>query len=200
MLIGVDLDNTIVCYDSLFHAAAVDGGLIPRDVPADKEQVRNYLQNRGAEKRWTELQGRVYGVWIERASPFSGALEFFAACKQRAIDVCIISHRTLWPCLGPPVDLHGAAREWLQKRQFHDPNRGGLPTDRVHLEETQDQKLQRIVQVGCTHFIDDLPEFLGRLDFPTGVQRILFDPHGRHQLDCGVLRTKSWSETLTLIE
>ncbi len=200
MLIGVDLDNTIVCYDLLFHAVAVDGGLIPPDLPANKEQVRNYLKECGAEERWTELQGQIYGVWIEQAPPFSGVLEFFAACSGRDIELCIISHRTLWPRRGPAVNLHSTAREWLQKRHFHDASHGRLPTDKVYFEETPEQKLNRIAQVGCSHFIDDLPEFLTRPDFPAGVQRILFDPHGRHRVDCGMRRAKSWSEILTLIE
>ena len=30
----------------------------------------------------------------------------------------------------------------------------------MYFEETKEAKLQRIVDCGCTHFLDDLPEFL----------------------------------------
>ena len=36
MLIGVDFDNTIVCYDGLFHRVAVEQGLIPQKFPRVK--------------------------------------------------------------------------------------------------------------------------------------------------------------------
>ncbi len=200
MLIGIDFDNTIVCYDRLLHAIAVETGLIPVDLPCHKEQIRDYLRDCRAEESWTELQGRVYGVEIERAPPFSGVLEFFNRCRQRQIEVCIISHRTRRPYRGPDVDLHAAARHWLNKHQFQQSGMAGLSTERVYFEETKQQKLDRIEQVACTHFIDDLLEFLTDPGFPSEVHRILFDPHGRHRVGCQVTRVESWPEIQTLIE
>jgi hypothetical protein len=200
MLIGVDFDNTIVCYDTLFHVVAVNRGLIPPDVPAEKERVRDYLRQHGAEASWTELQGDVYGLGIDQAPPFSGVLEFFATCARRGIEACIISHRTLRPCRGPDVNLHSVARNWLKKHHFHEPGHIGLPTELVYFEETQKRKMDRIIRTGCSHFIDDLPEFLSRPDFPAVVQRIMFDPHGRHPEHSGVCRAKDWSEIMTFID
>ena len=40
MLIGIDFDNTIVCYDRVFHKAALEKGLIPADLPPSKGRVR----------------------------------------------------------------------------------------------------------------------------------------------------------------
>ena len=45
MLVGVDFDNTIVCYDGLFHKLALERGLIPEDFPASKGEVRDFLRN-----------------------------------------------------------------------------------------------------------------------------------------------------------
>ena len=36
-LIGIDLDNTLVCYDELFHSAAVEEGLIESSAAKSKE-------------------------------------------------------------------------------------------------------------------------------------------------------------------
>src|SRR6185437_11131914 len=40
MRIGIDFDNTIACYDGVFHAAALERGLIPKDLARDKNSVR----------------------------------------------------------------------------------------------------------------------------------------------------------------
>ena len=83
MRIGIDFDNTIVCFDTLFHRAAVEKSLIPADLPLSKTSVRDYLRREGREEAWTELQGYVYGVKIHDAAPFPGVLEFFARCRDR---------------------------------------------------------------------------------------------------------------------
>ena len=72
MRVGFDFDNTIVCYDDSFHAAAVERGLIPADVPADKKSVRDYCVAAGREDDWTELQGHVYGTWMDRVALYPG--------------------------------------------------------------------------------------------------------------------------------
>src|SRR6266404_4002307 len=83
MLIGVDFDNTIVCYDEVFHHAAVKQGLVPAETPVVKDAVRDYLRRSGQEDLWTELQGFVYGACMAGAAPFPGVLDFFACCRQR---------------------------------------------------------------------------------------------------------------------
>jgi hypothetical protein len=44
--------------------------------------------------------------------------------------------------------------------------------------ESKQLKLRRIAETGCSHFVDDLPEFLLEKDFPGGVEPILFCPGG----------------------
>jgi len=196
MLLGVDFDNTIVCYDGVFHAVALDNGLIDPAVPATKEAVRNDLRGRGLEETWIELQGMVYGPEMHRARPFPGAVECLSTLLRRGVEVRIISHRTRHPYRGPCHDLHQAARDWLAARRFFEPSdTGGLGFEaaQVIFEVDKLDKLQRIAQEGCTHFIDDLPELLAEPTFPAGVERILFDPAGRHH-STGLDRVGSWAE------
>lgn len=185
MLLGVDFDNTIVCYDQVFHGVAVRKGLVPSETPVVKNAVRDFLRKADREDAWTELQGFVYGACMEEAQPFSGALEFFARCRERGIPAFIISHKTRYPFLGPKYDLHEAARAWLVHR--------GLDGDHVFLELTKEAKLQRIAATGCTHFIDDLPEFLAEPSFPSSVERILFDPNNHHNGE-PFRRANSWKQ------
>lgn len=199
MRIGVDFDNTIVCYDQLFRRAAMARALIPEGVSVAKEQVRDYLRQHGREDAWTELQGHIYGALMHEAPAFPGALEFLARCHRRGIAVCIISHRTRTPLLGEAYDLHAAAHRWLKRHGVYDQAGIGLSPAQVHFELTKQDKLARIVHVGCTHFIDDLPEFLCEPGFPLGVERILFDPNGNCPASGPVHRAGSWGEIGRLI-
>jgi hypothetical protein len=191
MILGVDFDNTIVCYDHVFHAAALERELIPADLSVSKDSVRDYLRAQGQEEAWTELQGYVYGPRMRDALPFPGALEFLARCARAGVPLWIISHKTRHPYRGPQYDLHASARQWLADHSLHE---AGLPRDHVIFELTKLEKLQRIGQVGCTHFIDDLPEFLAEPGFPEGIERILFDPNCHHRNETRFARLCAWSE------
>ena len=199
MLIGLDFDNTIVCCDRLFHRAAAEKGLIPAEVPIAKEKVRAYLRSRGREDDWTELQGYVYGVLIREAPIFPGVVDFFTRCKEQGIAVYVISHKTRHPFLGQAYDLHKAAHEWLEQHGFYDPKGIGLSKGEVFFELTKQEKLNRITRVGCSYFVDDLPELLAEPGFPAGVERIMFDPNGQHQDDGHVHRATSWAEIELLL-
>ena len=192
MLIGIDFDNTMICYDRLLHHVAQERGLIPAGVGATKTAVRDYLRAQGRERDWTRLQGEVYGARIHEAAPYPGVLDFLIRCRRQAIEVCVVSHKTRYPVLGTRVDLHAAARDWLERQAFLQGRRTGLSAARVHFEVTKAGKLERIGALGCSHFIDDLPEFLAEPAFPSGVQRILFDPAGTAVTDGTVLRAASW--------
>jgi hypothetical protein len=194
VLIGVDFDNTIVCYDELFRTVSGERGLVPTWFAPSKSAVRDYLRHAGQEDRWTELQGVVYGSRMREARPFDGVLDFFLRCKALCVPVVIVSHRTRYPYVGPRHDLHQSAREWLALYGFYDPAQIGLGSDQVYLEPTKEAKLARIAGLSCSHFIDDLPELLEEPGFAAGVERILFDPNGMH-LNCKVAhRVDSWQQ------
>lgn len=193
MIIGVDFDNTIVCYDDVFHRAAREQGLVPATLPPGKSAVRDYLRAAGNEDAWTRLQGEVYGRRMLDAQPFPGVLAFFRRMVQAGAAVSIISHRSRYPYLGPRHDLHQAAREWLEHHGFFDSARIGLSRDRVFFEIHKHEKLARIAAQRCTHFIDDLPELLAECAFPAGVERILFDPRDDYR-HAPFRRLRSWSQ------
>jgi hypothetical protein len=199
MVVGVDFDNTLVSYDRVFHRAAVEKGLIPDTVPATKGNVRDYLRQCGREDDWTELQGFVYGVAIRDAEAFPGAVEFFVECKNRGVRAWIISHKTRYPFRGGRYDLHLAAESWLESQGFLDTSKTGLSRDQVFLELTKQGKLQRIHDRACSHFIDDLPEFLMEPEFPKDTQRILFDPNSQHEGIGGLRRVTSWVEVTDVL-
>lgn len=192
--IGIDFDNTIVCYDAIFHRVALEQGLIPASLPVSKGSVRDYLRAMDKEDAWTAMQGYVYGVRMIDAEAFPGVLDFFRRLVRQGVDVAIVSHKTRHPYLGPKYDLHQAALDWLEKNGFFATEGIGLPRGQVFLELTKQQKLERIRSLGCTHFIDDLPEFLAEPSFPPGVQQLLFDPKDEYPTIVQFPRAKSWGQ------
>ncbi len=199
MLVGLDFDNTIVCYDGLFHRLAREKGLMPADLPATKGHVRDHLRSIGREPDWTEMQGIAYGPRIVDASPFPGVKSFLARCVKMGVNCVIISHKTRHPYLGAKHDLHEAAHRWLQAHGFYDNAVTGLSPHSVHLALTKQQKIDRIGELGCDVFVDDLPEFLAETSFPTRPKRILFDPSNACADEPFYQRAESWDRIAAII-
>ena len=61
-LIGLDFDNTLVCYDKLFHKTALERGLIDKSIPRNKIAIRDYLRSKDKDEEFTLLQGEIYGL------------------------------------------------------------------------------------------------------------------------------------------
>jgi len=198
--IGIDFDNTIVNYDRVFYKVALERGYISQELAATKLVVREHLRRLNKEDLWTEIQGYVYGSRMSDADAYPGAIEFLTWTRDREIESVIISHKTQYPYLGPPYDLHQAARNWIRDR-LRTTNGTLLADDQVYFETTKEAKLARVRQMDCDVFIDDLPDVLLAPAFPGKVSRILFDPLGyhKHKAD-GLLVVAHWREIRTHLE
>lgn len=175
-IVGLDLDNTLVCYDQCFHVLARRNHAMPDTVPVAKNAVRQFFRDDGRESEWTVLQGIAYGTGMQEAEPFAGALEFVREAVGRGIPLKIISHRTKFPIVGDRTDLHASAREWLRAKGFID--RDALSESDVYFEISKEDKLRRIGEQGCCIFLDDLPEILDAALFPSSCEGWLFAPNG----------------------
>ena len=179
MHVGIDFDNTLVGYDNVFHLCALERGLIPSEVERTKMAVRAHLWNQPDGNRWwTELQGIVYGTRMDEAVANPGAMRFIEFCRGNGVRVSIVSHKVQYPALGPHVDLRKAAFRWLEHCGFLDPVRTGLEHGNVYFESSRAEKIARILALGCTHFVDDLPEVLDDQSFPLGVRKFRYVPQG----------------------
>jgi hypothetical protein len=176
MRIGIDFDNTIACYDGVFHAAALERGLIPSGLGYDKNSVRDHLNGAGRNDDFTELQGYIYGARMDLVAPYPGVAGFVSAARKAGHELFVVSHKTRHPLLGPKYDMHAAARGFLSAHGLM--GKGALQIDpsRVFFELTKEEKIARAAVIGCEIFIDDLPEILTMPGFPDGMRRILFDP------------------------
>lgn len=180
MRIGLDFDNTIVNYDKVFHRVAIEQGVIPPELPANKIIIRDYLRSVDQENIWTEMQGTVYGARMDEAEAYPGVLEFIHRANQAGHILAIVSHKTRHNYLGPKYDLHAAARSWVE-RYLCEAGHPFIPEDRVFFELTKEEKLARIDDFCCDIFIDDLPEILLAPSFPAATKRFLFDPQSHHK-------------------
>jgi hypothetical protein len=196
MRIGIDFDNTIVCYDGVFHAAALERALIPASLGCDKNSVRDHLNGAGRADEFTELQGYVYGARMELAAPYPGFGDFVTAARKAGHELFIVSHKTKHPILGPKHDLHAAARAYLTARGLVG-GAAGIDPGHVFFELTKEAKAARVTTLRCEAFIDDLPEIFALPEFPGDIRRILFDPERKlaaiareNHLD----RCSSWAE------
>lgn len=191
MLIGIDFDNTIVSYDTLFYRVAAEQKAVPSSIVRTKLAVRDHLRVTGKEDVWTEMQGYVYGARMAEAEAYPGVIDFMQWARESGIDLCIVSHKTKHPFIGPSYDLHTAARNWIEANLMA----GTTPLvakDRVYFELTKEEKIARIGQVQCDWFIDDLPEILQAPAFPHTVSCILFDPDRHHASMAGMRCMSAW--------
>lgn len=174
LVIGIDFDNTIAAYDDVFHATAARRGLIALDTEPSKSQIRDAIrQRKGGELDWQRLQAEVYGPLMPKARILDGVLPFLQLCRERQIPVCVISHKTEFARRDETqTNLRWAALHWMRSQGLLD-DITGLSTDRVFFENTRQEKILRIRQQACTHFVDDLVEVLLEAGFPGTVDRIL---------------------------
>lgn len=193
MRIGFDFDNTIVNYNYLFHKVALEQELINPSVPKNKLAVRNYLRLHQQETKWTEMQGYVYGMRMNEADIYPHVLNVLMNLGKAGHTLAIISHKTKYPYLGEPYDLHAAASAWIEAKLCNQTIPLFNPTN-IFFELTKDEKIARIQQFDCDIFIDDLPEILLAQQFPNKTQKFLFDPENHHQAisDSTIKRVSSW--------
>ena len=175
MRIGLDFDNTIVSYDSVFFKVALEQKLVPSNTLVSKIAIRDYLRKVDKEDIWTEMQGYVYGSRMGEAEAYPGAISFIKAAKNAGHELAIMRHKTRHPFAGPKYDLHLAALGWIAQHLIED-GANLIPKEQVFFELTKQEKIKRATEFNCDIFIDDLPEILSLENFPENAERFLFDP------------------------
>lgn len=197
MLIGLDFDNTIVCYDNAIARLADEVLELPQEISRTKVGVRDYLRAGDREGEWTAFQGQLYGPGMRYAELFPGCLETLRGLRAEGHSLCIVSHRSVRPYAGPAYDLHNYAFQWVSR---HLVGEGVIDTEAVFFRETREQKVAQIAQLACSVFLDDLPEVFAEPGFPTSTQPILFDPEVRGATDGHAWIAHDWQTLPRLIQ
>ncbi|HEX2548933.1 MAG TPA: phosphotransferase enzyme domain protein, partial [Gammaproteobacteria bacterium] len=126
----------------------------------------------------------VYGELIKNATIFPGFKEFMICCNANpTIEVYIISHKTQVGHFSEKnVNLREVAREWLQNQGFFAGGNPYILKENIFFEETRNDKIKRIKNLNCTHFIDDLIEVFDSTLFPSHIKRYLFQGKSSHSI------------------
>jgi len=194
--IGIDFDNTIVDYESVFRSVAIRSGLADAHFAGGKSELRTLIRAQHGDLAWMRLQAVVYGHEISAATVYRGFREFIARARAGGAWLGIVSHKTEFAAAEPDgPNLRDAARAWLAMQGVLVR---GIDAAQVYFEATREAKLARIAALDCTHFIDDLPEVFGEGSFPERVEAILFDPAGA-AASGPYRRVRTWSEAQGLI-
>ena len=189
MLIGLDFDNTLVCYDEAIIRLADKLLKLPPDLPRTKLAIRDYLREANREHEWTAFQGELYGPGMSYAEPFEHSVETMQVLKTAGYSLCIVSHRSFTPYAGPAYDLHAAARAWIDENLALDL----IVNSQAFFYETMEQKIAAIAALECEIFVDDLPIVLANEVFPSTCRPILFDPEDFHA-KVNFVRITHWNQ------
>ncbi len=197
MLVALDFDNTLIEYDHVFYGLARERGLVPDGLEPLKSAVRDHVRSRYDDLAWHGLQAQVYGPLIHRGRMMAGAREFVRLCRDRRVDLVVVSHKSKFAShvdqlpSAESIDLRAAALGWMRANGFFlSMAEGGLnfsPND-IHFESTRQAKVERINALGCDVLVDDLSEVLTHKDLRADLERVWFNRQGQCSEDfhcCG---------------
>ena len=125
MLIGIDFDNTIACYDKVFQEVAKNQQIVDKNWFGKKTELKNLIsKSKNGKKLWMKIQGMVYGQYMKNADIMDGFESFLTASKILNIDICIISHKTKYGHFDKKkIDLRKEALRWIKKNKILDENK-----------------------------------------------------------------------------
>ena len=192
--VGVDFDNTLVDYDNLIHRVAMERGLVGPGPTQGKKHVRDAIRElEDGEVLWQKVQALVYGPRMPEATISPGAMDFLRACSANQVKVSVVSHKTEFANYDETgTNLRSAALAWLEANRLLDIKNSGLSVAAVYFESTRQEKLERILRLGCSHFIDDLEETFLEKTFPETVEKILYNPQNSEFPTPGVKLAGNW--------
>jgi hypothetical protein len=191
--IGVDLDNTIISYDKAFQLAAIASGLVDKHCNLNKKALRDLIRKRpDGEYEWQKLQGYVYSEGINEAVLFPGVYRFLWRCKERKIDIEIVSHKTEFGHFDiKKISLRDSATNFLINHGLLD-NKNPL-IKKVTYKSTKKEKIDYIKQNNFDYFIDDLEEIIFSEELE-GQKGILFSRDNLPVKNSNNIIAQSWEK------
>ena len=186
MIIGIDLDNTIIDHSSNFIVTAEKFGLVKKDFinlcqnfpkTSIKEILKkNIISQKNGRKQWEFLQGQVYGNYLKNSKVFIDFYKFLVLCKINSYRVYIISHKSKFAHQDPKKNLIRKSSKIFLKKNYIFNNFFGIDEQNIFFCDSVNKKIEKINQLNCNYFIDDLPKIFNKKKFPKKTKQILFSP------------------------
>ena len=181
LIIGIDLDNTIINYEKSFIIIAKKLKLIDdifinkkiKNMNDSKSIIKNYLIKKNKQRDWEFLQGQVYGKYINLASINENFYKFLILCNINNYKVYIISHKSTYGHFDHnKINLKKKSINFLKsKKIIH--NAYGIHEKSIYFCQNQELKIKNIYNLKCNYFIDDLEEIFTNKSFPKTTNKIL---------------------------
>ena len=171
--LGIDLDNTIICYDELIYKLAKKKfyKLNLNKNLNSKNIIKSEIINNYNNAEWTKLQGLIYGEKLNYASLFD---DFYNTIKQlkNYYDIYIVSHKTKHPSIGKKVNLRKASKNFLRNKNISYCENELIKNENIFFTNTKKEKIEIIKKNKIDIFIDDLDGILK--DLPESIYKIHF--------------------------
>ena len=174
-LIGIDLDHTLISYERGLRRWAAQLGVPAPEGGSLKDAVRRHCwDSPEGDTAWQRVQADIYGHSIHEAEPAEGAEDFLGWLQQMGIPAIVVSHKSEFAAASPEgPNLREAALQWMDTNGLF-AEYTGLSSQKVYFESSRAEKVDRIGELGCTHFIDDLPGVFAEPHFPQSARQVLF--------------------------
>ena len=199
MRIGIDLDNTIVNYNSSILNLAIKLGYVPLGWKGNKLETKKYLLAKtNGQENWNRLQGQIYGPYMKKAKVFDGFLQFLNKFVCEKNEFFIVSHKTKFGHYDiDKTPLRLVAIEWLKHNRIIN-NKKGILEENVFFLSSQKEKVKKIESLQLDFFIDDLKEVLVLIESKS-IKKIHFQgsiKSSTHKIKC----INTWDEISNYIE
>jgi hypothetical protein len=176
MIVGIDLDNTIIKYDNAFIEAALFLNInIPRGVINKIDLKKHCSSLNEGELIWQKIQGLAYGkLLLKNARLYSGVKRFIWRLKNKGHKIKIISHKTEFGHFDEEKNsLRETASEFLKINKIFSCE-SPLVND-IFFLNTRNEKVKKIVSEKVDIFIDDLTEVIYDLKNFSQIKTIHFN-------------------------
>lgn len=178
LIIGIDFDNTLVCYNKSIFTLAKKFFAVSDELNT-KSKIKEYITDSYGNLAWTKFQGELYGPGMQFAEPYENAVKTLSDLSSSGIKLLILSHRTKYPYAGQKYNLHEFAKNWIAENlKFNGKNI--LEDSSIFFFEEKKEKIKAIKDNACDFFLDDLTEIIRDSDFPERTEGILFDPYKKN--------------------
>jgi len=166
-----------------------------------KADVKNVIisQNDG-DISWQRLQGQIYGKYMYKAKVYPGFVEFLLLAKIKGFTISVVSHKSEFGHFDDnKISLRSEALKWIINNKLIETDLFKLQEKDIYFEATREEKIQRIITLGCNFFVDDLEEVYNEENFPNEVKKILFDPHNKAAKNEYFTIVNSWRSITKMI-
>lgn len=180
MILGIDLDNTIIKYDNAFIEAAKFLNInIPAGITNKIELKKHCNSLNEGELIWQKIQGLAYGkLLLKNAKLYTGVKRFIWRLKNKGHKIKIISHKTKFGHFDDEKNLlREIALEFLKNNKIIDCE--SILVNDVFFLNTRKEKIEKIVSEKVEIFIDDLIEVIYDLKKFSQIKTIHFDENYR---------------------